>query len=118
MIYEINLKTGTLSSFKDNTSTGGSLLTPLRTYDNVWATKKRVWSTGTRIRALASDGCVTSTTSDNDAAGGPHTGFPALAATNAGAKILAAADDVWMQGNKIYALKGGAIQTLAYAETA
>lgn len=118
IIYEIT-SLGTLKSYKDNTATGGSLLTPVKTYGAGWDAFYKVWAYQGRIYAISGDGKLTVyEQSDPTTGGGTITVLGTVAADHAAVKELAAADDVWAVDGKLYALTGGKIKYWIYAERA
>ncbi|MGW5329390.1 hypothetical protein [Streptomyces sp. NPDC004014] len=57
LIYEATTG-GQVKSYKDNTATGGSLLTPVKTYSLNWSSAKWILTNGARILVIGSDGTL------------------------------------------------------------
>jgi hypothetical protein len=107
IIYEATL-TGQVKTYKDNTATGGSLLTPVKTYSMNWSGAKRILTNGTYILVLASDGTL-DVYQQSAPATGNGTITKILAAPSSITAQMAAADDVWMVNSAIWWLKDGAV---------
>ncbi|MFE7959442.1 hypothetical protein [Streptomyces sp. NPDC057413] len=125
VIYEIT-KDGVLKSYKDNSDTGGSLLTPVKTYGSGWGAYQRVWANGGassgagmgRIFAQATDGSITVFVQSSPTTGdGTVTAYSdKIPATVPAASAMAAADDVWAIGTVTYTLAAGEVRAWNYSE--
>ncbi|MFF4542466.1 hypothetical protein [Streptomyces aureus] len=111
IIYEANIA-GQVKSYKDNTATGGSLLTAVKTYTLDWSSAKRIITNGTYILVLASDGTV-DLYKQSSPATGDGTITKITSAKSAVSTELAAATDVWMVNSMVYWLKDGTVQRSA-----
>ncbi|MFF2534959.1 hypothetical protein [Streptomyces cyaneofuscatus] len=117
---------GALKTYKDNTATGGSLLTPVRNYGGDWSTYATIVSGGAgRIFALRYTGSLDVFSIANPASGtGAITKVKTVAATNAAVIAMDRANDVWAVGSKVYTLRRGVADRLGevkqwtYNETA
>ncbi|MGW1206554.1 hypothetical protein [Streptomyces cyaneofuscatus] len=117
---------GALKTYKDNTATGGSLLTPVRNYGGDWSTYATIVSGGAgRIFALRYTGSLDVFSIANPASGtGAITKVKTVAATNAAVIAMDRANDVWAVGSKVYTLRRGIADRLGevkqwtYNETA
>lgn len=120
VIYEISAsdRDAPLKAYKDNTATGGSLLTPVKSYKPNWSTAKRVWSNGKRIFVITADDTVNVFEQTAPAAGnGTINLLTTLPRSNRLTEILNA-EDVWMIGSVIYTLStDGTIAHQTYLET-
>lgn len=120
VIYEIagSDRNAPLKAYKDNTATGGSLLTPVKTYNLDWSTAKRVWSNGKRIFVINDDNTVNVFEQTAPATGdGTISLITTLPRSNRLTGILNA-QDVWMVGSVIYTLStDGTIAHQTYLET-
>lgn len=120
LIYEISGsdRDAPLKVYKDNTATGGSLLTPVKTYKLDWSAAKRVWSNGKRIFVVNDDNTVDVF---EQTAPGTGDGTISLITTLPRSSKLAEitnAEDVWMVGQVIYTLStDGTIAHRTYLET-
>ncbi|MFI6464614.1 hypothetical protein [Streptomyces sp. NPDC050528] len=107
IIYEAT-HAGQVKSYKDNTATGGSLLTPVKTYSLNWSSAKRIVTNGTYILVLAADGTL-----DFYQQSGPATGNGTItkigSTTSSVTSALASATDVWMVNSGLFWLKDGTI---------
>ncbi|MFF9158391.1 hypothetical protein ACF1AB_39905 [Streptomyces sp. NPDC014846] len=109
IVYEAT-SGGQVKTYKDNTATGGSLLTPVKTYSLNWSAAKRILTNGTRILVIGSDGTI-----DVYNQSSPATGDGTLTKIMDDVKTsvttsLAAADDVWMVNSAVQWLTGGKVQ--------
>ncbi|MFG3347851.1 hypothetical protein ACGF1Z_22610 [Streptomyces sp. NPDC048018] len=126
MIYEIT-KDGVLKSYKDNSATGGSLLTPVKTYGSGWGAYKRVWANGGassgigagRIFAQSEDGSITIFVQSEPSTGnGTMTPYSSkLSGSGSAASAIAVADDVWAIGSTVYTLTSGEVKYWPYKES-
>ncbi|MFB6932144.1 hypothetical protein [Streptomyces chartreusis] len=121
VIYEISAsdRDAPLKAYKDNTATGGSLLTPVKSYKPDWSTAKRVWSNGKRIFVIDADNTVNVFEQTAPATGdGAISLITTLPRSNRLTEVLNA-EDVWMVGSVIYTLStDGTIAHQTYLETA
>lgn len=109
ILYEATLG-GQVKAYKDNTASGGALLTPVKTYSLNWSSAKRILTNGEWFLVFASDG-----TMDVYKQSGPATGDGALTRVVDGTKssittAIAGADDAWMVNSAVQWLKDGAVQ--------
>ncbi|MCZ0987881.1 hypothetical protein [Streptomyces diastatochromogenes] len=109
IIYEATIG-GQVKAYKDNTATGGSLLTAVKTYSFNWSSAKRILTNGQWILVVASDG-----TMDVYKQSSPATGDGTITqvATDMKSSIttsIANADDAWMVNSAVQWLKDGTIQ--------
>jgi hypothetical protein len=109
IIYEATLG-GQVKAYRDNTATGGSLLTQVKAYSVNLSSAKRILTNGQWILVFASDG-----TMDVYKQSSPATGDGTLTQMAAGTKsaittAIAAADDAWMVNSAVQWLKDGTIQ--------
>ncbi|MFI8101620.1 hypothetical protein [Streptomyces sp. NPDC086023] len=113
---------GVLQSYKDNTATGGALLTPVRSYGAGWGTYGRTWSSGggSRIFAVTSEGAVEafSQSAPTMGDGTVAKGDQPIAATTAFAVALKTADDVWGFNGAFYTLSDEKVTRWNYSEKA
>ncbi|MFE5894986.1 hypothetical protein ACFQ6E_39565 [Streptomyces sp. NPDC056462] len=120
VIYEISSsdRDAPLKAYKDNTATGGALLTPVKSYKPDWSTAKRVWSNGKRIFVINADNTVNVFGQSAPATGdGTISLITTLPRSNRLTEILNA-EDVWMVGSVIYTLStDGTIAHQTYLET-
>jgi len=117
VIYEI-LSDGRVKSYKDNTATGGQLLTAARTYDVNWTTRKRVWASGDRIFSVHEGGKLEVFKQGDPLTGkGELTLVGILPVDRPAVVAFTNADDVWAVGRTIYTLKDGEIRSWAYTES-
>ncbi|WP_371621491.1 hypothetical protein OG245_00175 [Streptomyces sp. NBC_01116] len=100
---------GALKTYKDNTATGGSLLTSVRDYGGGWNNYATIVSGGAdRIFALSYTGSLDIFSVADPASGtGAITKVKTVAATNDAVIAMDGANDVWAQGSTIYTLKRG-----------
>ncbi|MFE6031263.1 peptidase associated/transthyretin-like domain-containing protein [Streptomyces niveus] len=117
VIYEIT-SGGVLKSYKDETASGGSLLTPVKTYGTGWNSFQRTWASGGRIFGQAAGGEIAVYAQSDSAAGGGTITLLAskIASTSAAAVAIGVSDDVWMAGSVIYTLRSGEITAWPYSE--
>ncbi|MFG2387214.1 hypothetical protein [Streptomyces avermitilis] len=99
-----------MKSYKDSTATGGSLLTPVKTYSFNWSSAKRILTNGSRILVIASDG-----TMDVYNQSSPITGDGTITKVMDGVKTsittsIASADDAWMVNSAVQWLTDGQVQ--------
>ncbi|MEU0353858.1 hypothetical protein [Streptomyces cyaneofuscatus] len=113
IIYVVTSE-GALKTYKDNTATGGSLLTPVRDYGGDWNTYATIVSGGgNRIFALSHTGALDVFSVASPASGsGAITKVKTVPATNAAVIAMEGANDVWAQGSRIYTLKRGVADRL------
>ncbi|MGW2702355.1 hypothetical protein [Streptomyces sp. NPDC001340] len=109
IIYEATIG-GQVKSYKDNTATGGSLLTPVKTYNLTWSSAKRILTNGSRILVIAPDG-----TTDVYNQSSPATGDGTITKVMDGVKTsvttsIAAADDAWIVNSAVQWLADGKVQ--------
>lgn len=101
---------GQVKTYKDGTATGGSLLTPVKTYSLNWSSAKWILTNGTRILVIGSDG-----TTDVYSQSNPATGDGTITKIMDNLKTsvttsLAAADDAWMVNSAVQWLTDGKVQ--------
>lgn len=108
-IIYVKTPEGALKTYKDNSATGGSMLTPVRDYGGDWSAYDRMWSTGdNRIFALRQDGVLEVYAVANPASGsGAITKLRTVAGTDPAVTAIAQADDVWSAGKTVYTLTRG-----------
>ncbi|MEY2248452.1 hypothetical protein AB8A21_36940 [Streptomyces sp. BF23-18] len=115
IIYEATLG-GQVKTYKDNTATGGSLLTAVKTYNLAWQNAKRIWTNGSRVFVLQDANTLEVYTQSD-----PTTGNGTLTKlTETGTQIAALFDatKVWMVNSTAYALTStGTINQYNYTET-
>ncbi|MFE9767167.1 hypothetical protein ACFYPC_22030 [Streptomyces sp. NPDC005808] len=108
LIYEVAFG-GRVNTYKDNTATGGSLLTPVKTYSFNWSAAKRILTNGTYILVLAQDGTL-----DVYKQSAPATGDGTITkidtVNSSITSELAAAADVWMINSAVQWLKDGTVK--------
>ncbi|MFJ8770482.1 hypothetical protein [Streptomyces clavifer] len=116
-IYEIT-EEGKLQSYKDNTATGGPLLTPAKTYGTGWLGFTHVWAGGARIygQNAAGEIAVYKVADPATAAGAITPTTSRIPADNPAAVAMKDADDVWTAGDQVFVLKDGQITASKYAE--
>ncbi|MEU6688385.1 hypothetical protein [Streptomyces sp. NPDC046832] len=119
LIYEISGdRDAPLKAYKDNTATGGALLTPVKSYKPNWVGAKRVWSNGGRIFVTNDDDTVNVFEQSAPATGDGAINLIAALPRSSKLTELISAKDVWMVGSVIYALSAdGAITHRTYGET-
>ncbi|MFE7889636.1 hypothetical protein [Streptomyces sp. NPDC057412] len=119
VIYEIaSDRNAPLKSYKDNTATGGALLTPVKTYTFNWGTAKRVWSNGKRIFVINGDDTVKVFQQTAPATGAGTISLLTTLPPSSRLTEILDAKDVWMVGSVIYTLSdNGTIAHRTYAET-
>ncbi|MFF8932368.1 hypothetical protein ACF1AO_34455 [Streptomyces longwoodensis] len=114
-LYEATLD-NKVKAYKDNSASGGSLLTLVKTYSLAWKDIKRVWANGPRIFTQDANGVVTVYQQSTPASGtGTITAVGPLPASAALTEITSA-DSVWMTGSWIYTLKNGTVSRRMYSE--
>ncbi|MET7889964.1 hypothetical protein [Streptomyces mirabilis] len=115
IIYEAT-SGGQVKSYKDNTATGGALLTPVKTYSLAWQNAKRIWTNGSRVLVLnAADSLEVYKQSAPTTGNGTLTKISETATSTA---ALFDATNVWMVNSTVYALTStGAINQYSYTET-
>ncbi|MFE4631469.1 hypothetical protein [Streptomyces mirabilis] len=115
IIYEAT-SGGQVKSYKDNTATGGALLTPVKTYSLAWQNAKRIWTNGSRVFVLnAADSLEVYKQSAPTTGNGTLTKISETATSTA---ALFDATNVWMVNSTVYALTStGAINQYSYTET-
>ncbi|WP_329326978.1 hypothetical protein [Streptomyces luteogriseus] len=108
IIYVIT-SDGALQTFKDNTATGGDLLTPVHDYGGNWNSYARMWSGGdSRIFALHQDGALeVFSVADPSSGKGALKKIKSIPGTEPAVAAIAQADDVWSVGTTVYTLKRG-----------
>ncbi|MFI0269069.1 hypothetical protein [Streptomyces luteogriseus] len=109
ILYEATIN-GQVKAYKDNTATGGSLLTPVKTYSLDWSSAKRILTNGQWFLVFASDG-----TMDVYKQSSPTTGDGTLTRVIDGTKssittAISASDDAWMVNSTVQWLKDGTVQ--------
>ncbi|MFC8505115.1 hypothetical protein ACFU3J_00355 [Streptomyces sp. NPDC057411] len=117
VIYEIT-QDGTLKSYKDNTETGGALLSPLSTYGSGWKGYSKVWTTGGSIFALsATDGSISGFSARKGLDNKPYMKPLAvkIPATDPAAVAIASATHVWGTADKMFTLSGGEVREWDYS---
>lgn len=116
VIYEIT-QDGILKSYKDNTETGGALLTPLATYGSGWTGYSRVWTLGNTIFGLSATDRSVSVFTGTRINNKPHM-VPLAAkipANDAAAVAIASATHVWGVEDKIFTLSNGEVRQWSYS---
>ncbi|MER8047159.1 hypothetical protein [Streptomyces sp. NPDC094032] len=112
VIYEIT-QDGLLKSYKDNSDTGGALLTPFRSYGSGWSGYSRVWVLGGRIFAFSH---TTGSVSVFDERKAFNNGWyqkefaEKIPATDQAAVAIASAQSVWGTGSQVFTLANGQIR--------
>lgn len=108
-IIYVKTPEGALKTYKDNSATGGNMLTPVRDYGGNWNAYERMWSTGdNRIFALHQDGALEVYAVANPSSGsGAITKVRTVPRTDPAVAAIAQADDVWSAGQVVYTLKRG-----------
>lgn len=108
-IIYVKTPEGALKTYKDNSATGGSMLTPVRDYGGDWNAYERMWSTGdNRIFALHQDGALEVYAVANPSSGsGALTKVRTVPGTDPAVVAIAQADDVWSVGQTVYTLRRG-----------
>ncbi|PZH17864.1 hypothetical protein C1I97_04575 [Streptomyces sp. NTH33] len=108
-IIYVKTPEGALKTYKDNSATGGSMLTPVRNYGGNWNVYERMWSTGdNRIFALHQDGALEVYSVANPSSGsGAITKIRTVPSTDPAVVAIAQATDVWSAGPVVYTLKRG-----------
>ncbi|MEU5032263.1 hypothetical protein [Streptomyces milbemycinicus] len=116
VIYEVT-SDGVLKAYKDRTSSGGALLSPVKTYTSNWiARRNRLWSNGDLIFSIHEGGRLevwhqsAPQTGDGDVTLDP-TVHPI---DNPAVVAFTNADDVWAVGSTTYTLTNGVIRAWAY----
>ncbi len=117
IIYEVT-SGGQLKSYIDKSTSGGSLLTPAKTYTSDWATRrKKLWSNGPQIFSIEDGGNLAVYQQS-----APATGNGTLLRDNAATlpidhpavAAFTKADDVWAIGATVYTLTSGVIEAWPY----
>ncbi|MFJ9638437.1 hypothetical protein [Streptomyces sp. NPDC101178] len=110
LIYE-STNDGKLNVYKDQTATGGSLLKLVKTHAAPWKRPAQLWSNGPTIYVATHDGGIDRyAQSDRIGGTGSITKIGLTTpATDAAARQLAAADDVWSVGSSVYVLISGKV---------
>ncbi|MFE2971897.1 hypothetical protein ACFXKC_51725 [Streptomyces sp. NPDC059340] len=115
IIYEATLG-GQVKSYKDNTATGGALLTPVKIYSLAWQNAKRIWTNGSRVFVLKDANAL-----EVYKQSAPTTGngtLTKISETATSTATLFDATNVWMVNSTVYALTStGAINQYSYIET-
>ncbi|MDX2650269.1 hypothetical protein PV341_43310 [Streptomyces sp. PA03-1a] len=118
ILYQIDRKTGQLKSYKDNTASGGSLMTYVKTFKSnsaqPWASYDHVWSVGSKIFTIDDAGTLAvhqPSSSDAPDGQGVMLDMATISATNAAVIAINKSDEVWSAGNKIYGLTDGTIRS-------
>lgn len=108
-IIYVKTPEGALKTYKDNSATGGSMLTPVHDYGGNWNAYTRMWSTGdNRIFALHEDGALEIYAVANPSSGsGAITKIRTVAGTDPAVAAIAQANDVWSAGATVYTLRRG-----------
>ncbi|MFD6294331.1 hypothetical protein ACFWFU_05940 [Streptomyces sp. NPDC060235] len=112
IIYEANIS-GQVNAYKDNTATGGSLLTPVKTYSFNWSSAARIVTNGTYILVLATNGMMDVYQQSSPATGNgtiTKVGSTKSSATSE----MADATDVWMVNSSLSWLQDGTIKKAAF----
>ncbi|MFF8655050.1 hypothetical protein [Streptomyces huasconensis] len=125
IIYVIT-SDGQLKTYKDDTATGGSLLTPVHDYGGNWNSYDEVWSGGgNRIFALQTGGALDVYSVDSPSSGsGAIKKIKSLPGSDPAVAAIGQADDVWSAGATVYTLqrgiadKPGSVKAWPYAEAA
>ncbi|MGW1768435.1 hypothetical protein ACWCQL_30890 [Streptomyces sp. NPDC002073] len=120
VFYEVT-PDGVLKSYKDNTSTGGALLTPVKTYGSGWDAYKRIFSSTTpagRILGQTSSGAIEVYQQSSPSTGGGTLTKAAapIAASSPAAVAIKSADDVWGFDGYVYTLENGTVTRWDYSE--
>ncbi len=110
-IIYVKTPEGALKTYKDNSATGGSMLTPVRDYGGNWNAYERMWSTGdNRIFALHQDGVLDVYAVANPSSGsGDITKVRTVPRNDPAVVAIAQADDVWSAGQVVYTLRRGVV---------
>ncbi|MFK0120755.1 hypothetical protein [Streptomyces sp. NPDC090994] len=103
IIYVITPE-GALQLYRDETATGGDLLTFVRDMERDWSAYSRVWSSGNRIYTLGEDGVTVYLVA---LSGTVLTKLRTVPSTDPAVQAMAQADDVWAAGGITYTLKRG-----------
>ncbi|WP_130330195.1 hypothetical protein [Streptomyces sp. BK022] len=110
VIYEATAS-GQLKSYKDNTATGGSLLTPVKTYAINLSSAKRIMTNGEWIFVVRSDGSMDVYKQSNPATGnGTLTPLASPSVLGPYVDDIAQADDAWMINSRVMWLTNGTIK--------
>ncbi|MER6345110.1 hypothetical protein ACWC10_05950 [Streptomyces sp. NPDC001595] len=101
---------GQVKAYKDNTATGGALLTSVKTYSLDWSSAKRILTNGQWFLVFAADG-----TMDVYKQSSPTTGDGTMTRVIDGTRspvttAISASDDAWMVNSAVQWLKDGTIQ--------
>ncbi|MGW5303403.1 hypothetical protein ACWERF_05680 [Streptomyces griseoluteus] len=119
IIYEVTAD-GALKTYRDDTASGGKLLTPVRTYDVNWTARHSAWSDGAGLIFVNHDGGKLEIFKQ----GSPATGDGTLTlltivpSGNPQVEAFKSADSVWAYGGKVFTLTHGEIRSWAYSEAA
>ncbi|MFS0693129.1 hypothetical protein [Streptomyces nitrosporeus] len=109
ILYEANAR-GEVKAYKDNTASGGSLLTPVKTYSFSWHNARKILTNGTWILVLANDGNFVLYKQSAPSTGAGTITRVGTAAKSAVSTELAQAASVWMVNSSIQWLKDGVIK--------
>ncbi|MEW2117697.1 hypothetical protein AB0945_21400 [Streptomyces sp. NPDC005474] len=122
-IYEIS-KSGLLSSYRDMTATGGSLLTPEYTFPSTgqkWNSYPRIWADVSGAILAIDDAGNLNRYEGRVPFGGGTQGNMALqaqlGASASAVKELRKSSQIWSAGDKIYGLSNGEIRAWDYSST-
>ncbi|MFI9773002.1 hypothetical protein ACIHJG_40235 [Streptomyces sp. NPDC052415] len=108
-----------LKVYKDNTATGGALMTPVTTNRLDWRNAEEVWSNGARIFVANADGTISVYRQTAPSTGDGLISLVATLRPSTEAAEIISAEDVWMVGSTIYTLSadGTTIAHRTYSET-
>ncbi|MFI0192996.1 hypothetical protein ACH4PW_36400 [Streptomyces sp. NPDC017082] len=108
-IIYVKTPEGALKTYKDNSATGGSMLTPVHDYGGDWSAYRRMWSNGdNRIFALHQDGALEIYAVASPSSGsGAITKIKTVASTDPAVVAIEQANDVWSAGATVYTLRRG-----------
>ncbi|MEU4111781.1 hypothetical protein [Streptomyces sp. NPDC027717] len=110
IIYEATAS-GQLKSYKDNTATGGSLLTPVKTYAINLSSAKRIMTDGEWIFVVRSSGYMDVYRQSSPATGnGTLTPLSSPGVLGPYVDDIADADDAWMINSRVMWLTDGTIK--------
>ncbi|MFE9249737.1 hypothetical protein [Streptomyces sp. NPDC007088] len=123
IFYTFDQKKNTVQSYADKTASGGSLLTPVKTYPNlpIRTKVKNIVSNGDRLLIQSGTGDIAAYQQSSPTTGGGTLTLVGMAdsfveGTSVLGQALVASDDMWMVGSKLYVLKDGAISYYSYSE--
>ncbi|WP_223772502.1 hypothetical protein [Streptomyces sp. 135] len=119
VLYEITAA-GVLKSYQDRSASGGSLLTPVKTYTSNWTARhNRVWSNGELIFSIHGGGKLEIWHQSAPLTGaGEVTLDPGvLPVDNPAVVAFTKADDVWAVGSTTYTLTDGVIRAWPYTDS-